>query len=324
MINQLQQKYQLSILFLLGIVAVVGVFPFVCIRFYEGNNLAAFIDLMLVIGIVSLVAYASYSKKIRSVSIVIALFINGGAVTIIVANGINSFLWIYPVLASTFIFIKPLEAFCINLLSSMSLIFFSDVFTIISLDSYIVATSMLSMSIFVSAKHSEKQFSSLEMLNSVDTLTGAFNRRAMNFDLESALSFSNRNGAKQLLVMLDLDYFKKINDKYGHAVGDQVLKEFVSIVQSNIRKSDRLYRFGGEEFVLLIPELNDNQDIFINNLREAIKAQLKTPDGKEITVSFGAAFWVPNTTEDTWLQRADEALYQAKSNGRNCVVFNHE
>lgn len=98
MINQLQEKYQLSLLLLLSSVAVMGVFPFVVIRYLSGNYIAAIIDITLIIGMISFVAYAHYSKKIRLVSAILAVFINTGVVVIVVANGIGSFLWIYPVL----------------------------------------------------------------------------------------------------------------------------------------------------------------------------------------------------------------------------------
>lgn len=324
MINQLQEKYQLSLLLLLSSVAVLGVFPFAVIRYVEGNLTAAIIDIALVLGIIVLVLYTYYSKKIRVVSAILAVFINAGVIAIVKANGIDSFLWVYPVFASTFILVKPIEAFCINLVAGATLAALPDIFATVSFESYVVTISMLSLSTFVYASHSEKQFRLLETLNTVDALTGAFNRRAMSTDMKAALSNSERNGTKPLLAILDLDYFKAVNDKYGHAVGDQVLKNFVTITTSKIRQHDRLYRFGGEEFVLLISQINDQHQAFINNLRSAIKQELKTPDGKEITVSFGVAPWTPGTTEDTWLQRADEALYRAKAEGRDRAVFSDQ
>ncbi|WP_049722968.1 GGDEF domain-containing protein [Gilvimarinus polysaccharolyticus] len=321
MINQLQEKYQLSLLLLLSSVAVLGVFPFALIRYFEGNLIAAIIDIVLMLGIIVLVAYSHYSKNIRIVSAVLAVFINAGVVAIVRANGIDSFLWVYPVFASSFILVRPIEALCINIIAGVSLVALSDIFTTISLVSYIVTIFILSLSTFVYTSHSEKQFRLLETLNTVDALTGALNRRAMSSDMKATLSNSERNGIKPLLAILDLDHFKAVNDKYGHAVGDEVLKNFVAIITSNIRQYDRLYRFGGEEFVLLIPQINDQPHAFIHNLRSKIKRELKTPDGKEITVSFGIAAWVPGTTEDSWLKRADDALYLAKAKGRDRAVF---
>lgn len=247
MINQLQEKYQLSLLLLLASVAILGVFPFVVMRYLAGNFTAAIIDMSIIIGMIVLVAYAYYTKKIRILSAVIAVFINTGVVTIVIVNGIDSFFWVYPVFASTFILLKPIEAFGVNVIAGASLVALSDIFTVISLNSYIITTLMLTISAFVYSNHSLKQFRLLETLNTIDALTGAFNRRALSTDIEAALSNAERNDTVHLLAILDLDYFKKVNDNYGHAVGDQVLKDFVAITTANIRKYDRLYRFGGEE-----------------------------------------------------------------------------
>ncbi|RTE66933.1 GGDEF domain-containing protein [Amphritea opalescens] len=321
MINQLQEKYQLSLLLLLGSVATLGILPFVVIRYLAGNTLASMLDMMLILGISALVAYAYRFKKIRIVSAIIALFINAGLLVVVIANGVDSFFWIYPVFASTFILVKPIEALSINIIASIVLMAFSDVFNSISLISYIVTIVMLSMSTFVYASHSEKQFRLLEALNTIDPLTGALNRRALNSDIKIALASAEHNGTEQFLAILDLDYFKAVNDTYGHAVGDQVLQDFVTITTTNIRKYDRLYRLGGEEFVLLVSTAKEQQQAFIDNLRTTIKKELKTPDGKEVTVSLGVASWASGTTVDTWLKRADDALYLAKSEGRDRVTY---
>lgn len=325
MINQLQIKHQLSILSLIGVIAVLGVLPFALIRYLEGNLTASLINIALVLGIITLVAYAHRSNKPQSASTIVAVFVNAGVVLMTVTNGINSFLWVYPVFAATFLLTKPIQAFCISVFAGVSLVALSDVFDIISLDSYIITSVVLSLSAFVYASHGQRQLRLLETLNTIDPLTGALNRRAMGTDIEAALSSSERNGTQQLLAILDLDHFKTVNDTYGHAIGDQILKKLVTVITTRTRKYDRLYRFGGEEFVLLIPGINhQEQHTFINNLRTTIKKELKTPDGKEVTVSFGVAASMPGTTVDSWLKRADSALYQAKANGRDCAVFSGE
>lgn len=321
--NKLVENHQLSVLLLLGVVSVLGILPFIVIRYLQENYTAAGIDAALVVGIVVLVSYAILSKKTRIVSAILAVFINSGVVAIVLANGLDSFLWVYPVFASTFFLVRPFEALAINLVTGAVLVVCSDIFNTIQLDSFIVTIVMLSLSAFVYASRGEKQFRLLEKLNTVDALTGALNRRALATDMQKILAISERSGLPHLLVILDLDHFKAVNDQYGHAVGDQVLVKFVAIISANIRKYDQLYRFGGEEFILLVPEINDQQG-FINNLRAVIKNQLKTPDGKEVTVSFGAAAWAPSITADSWLKSADDALYQAKKSGRDCVIFSDD
>lgn len=260
--------------------------------------------------------------QVRIASSIIAVLINGGVLTIIAANGINSFLWIYPVCAVTFFLVKPYEALVISFITGSVLVNLPNVFDVVPMDSYIMTSLMLSLCAFFYACYGNRQLLLLARLNTTDPLTGALNRRALNSDLAAALSRAERKGNQHLLAMLDLDHFKKVNDKYGHAVGDQVLQSLVRITKAHIRKYDQLYRFGGEEFVLLIPDITQQQQhVFIDNLRKTIKHELKNPDGESVTVSFGVANWVAGSTIDSWLKRADDALYQAKANGRDCAVF---
>ena len=265
MINQLQERYQLSLLLLLASVAICGVSPFVVSRFLEGNNIAALIDLALILGMIVLVALAYLTKKIRMISAVIAIFINTGVVLVVITNGYESFFWIYPVFASIFILLKPIEAFLLNMVAGLLILFLADILSFISLDAYLITILMLSLCSFIYSNHSLKQFHLLKTLNTVDDLTGALNRRALKTDMDEVIANSERTGAIPLLAMLDLDYFKKVNDKFGHAVGDQILKDFVTITKAKVRKYDRLYRFGGEEFVLLVSDIEDQHN-FINNL----------------------------------------------------------
>ncbi|CAM3662221.1 GGDEF domain-containing protein [Rheinheimera salexigens] len=321
--NELQEKFRLSVLSLLGVVSVLGITPFVFIRYFQGNVLAAIIDLILVLGIVTLVGYAVRTKKTRVVSWIVAVFINTGVYAIVLANGVDSVLWVYPVIASTFFMVKPIEALGINICLMVACVFLPNVFDVISLVSFLVTLLMVSVTTYVYASRSEKQLRLLESLNTVDELTGAFNRRALTSDIAQALAIAERKKTPYMLAILDLDHFKMVNDKYGHAVGDEVLKDLVAITTAKIRKYDRFYRFGGEEFVLMLPDI-PNQQAFIHNLSTAIKKELKTPDGKEVTVSFGVASWVPGTTADSWLKNADDALYRAKANGRDCAIFSDD
>lgn len=320
--NQLKEQYQLSVLQILATVSVLGITPFIFIRYFEGNTLGAALDLGLVLGIIGFVTYARYTGNPRYPSLIIAIFINSGVAAVIASNGTNSLLWIYPVCAVTYFLAKPLEAFSISVLNIIFLASLTNIFEVIPLVSFIFTSMIMALCAFVHSSYTDKQFRLLETLNNTDPLTGAFNRRALSFDLEAALANSERNGTEQLLVIVDLDHFKDVNDEFGHAVGDKILKQFVEITTAHIRKYDRLYRYGGEEFVLLVSGINQHhQHSFTNKLRTVIKNELKTPDGQPITVSLGAAVWLSNTTMDSWLKRADDALYQAKSDGRDRTVF---
>ncbi|WP_081963240.1 sensor domain-containing diguanylate cyclase [Pseudomonas sp. ML96] len=157
-----------------------------------------------------------------------------------------------------------------------------------------------------------------------DPLTGALNRRAFAERTEHELVRSSRNSSPACLAIFDLDYFKKINDRYGHAIGDQVLQRFSHLCHKRIRRTDLFARFGGEEFVLLMPDTEQDQaTTLLNHLREHwADERLDSPQGiLHSTVSIGLIQIDSTYPMEYWLERADTALYQAKSTGRNRVVL---
>lgn len=161
--------------------------------------------------------------------------------------------------------------------------------------------------------------SELDQLASTDKLTGAWNRRRFEETVETEMDRLRRYGQRLSLMILDVDHFKKINDDYGHPIGDQVLVDLSNTIRTSLRASDSLTRWGGEEFVVLCP--NTTAPI-VANLAERLRKKIATVNFKEvgnITVSFGVAECGPSETWEQWLHRADEALYLAKSGGRDQV-----
>jgi two-component system cell cycle response regulator len=157
-----------------------------------------------------------------------------------------------------------------------------------------------------------------------DALTGALNRRAILDALDRELNRSHRNHLKLSVGLCDIDHFKQVNDTHGHQVGDDVLCGFVQTIQSAMRKYDCLGRYGGEEFLVVAPDSSGfSQEGLYDRLRAQV-ADLRTmtPNGEiGITVSIGVAAAGPETNVDTLLAAADEALYRAKNEGRNRVVY---
>ena len=153
-----------------------------------------------------------------------------------------------------------------------------------------------------------------------DALTGAYNRRHMQACLEAAIDRHARTGAPSSLVLVDIDHFKSINDRFGHAAGDQVLRGVVHRVQGRCRKQDQLFRMGGEEFVLLLPDTASLEAAGLaEDLRRAI-ATTKILENRAVTASMGVSQIRAGDTVDSWLKRVDEALYEAKENGRDRVL----
>ena len=163
----------------------------------------------------------------------------------------------------------------------------------------------------------------LRRLAEKDSLTGVYNRRAFLDLLEKAGSLARRTQTALPVLLLDLDHFKQVNDRYGHQVGDAVLRHFVSIATPCLRKEDVLGRMGGEEFAIFLPH-TPPQDVqrVSERLRAAVATQpLLTEHGPvSLTVSLGSTLCVPGELPEHALHRADQAMYQAKQHGRNQVV----
>ena len=159
----------------------------------------------------------------------------------------------------------------------------------------------------------------LERLAGTDKLTGAWNRRRLEEVVINEMDRLRRYDHPLSLLIIDIDFFKRVNDQYGHPVGDQVLVDFAAMVQSSLRISDTLTRWGGEEFVVLCPNTTLSTAAMLGErLREKI-AKADFPLVKSIAVSIGVAECGSGETWDDWLKRADAALYRAKSGGRNQV-----
>lgn len=161
----------------------------------------------------------------------------------------------------------------------------------------------------------------LELLGTTDSLTGLFNRRKIETCLTQKLKEGAR-GSLFSLIMIDVDHFKIINDTYGHEVGDYVLTNVAKLLQTTIRKSDILGRWGGEEFLLILPQTTHEGALRLaEELRIALQNHTFSSYPNPITASFGVADYHPQDSANTLIKRADTALYRAKHNGRNGVEY---
>lgn len=167
----------------------------------------------------------------------------------------------------------------------------------------------------------EHQQGELMYLASRDPLTDSLNRRAMEETLSDVAYLRKRYAQPASLVMIDIDYFKQINDSLGHGEGDNVLVTLAALLQSRLRETDRICRYGGEEFVLVLPNTHQREAFqMAQRLRKEIAdAQLSSAAEAWVTVSCGVAEIKADETVREWLDRCDRALYLAKQDGRNCV-----
>ncbi len=148
-----------------------------------------------------------------------------------------------------------------------------------------------------------------------DPLTGLGNRRYMQMQMEKSLETSKRYGGKLSVIMLDIDHFKKYNDTYGHVEGDKLLAGISDILRKTLRKADQIFRYGGEEFLIMLPNTDlPNACVAAERLRKAVELD------SAVTISLGVSSYGETTQEgEALILKADEALYRAKQNGRNSV-----
>lgn len=162
-------------------------------------------------------------------------------------------------------------------------------------------------------------------LSQTDSLTGLYNSRYLHERLPGELERATRYGRPLSLLVLDCDNFKSINDCHGHLEGDKVLQNLAEVIRHCLRRSDSAFRYGGEEFVVLLPEADTAAaQAFAERLRSMFAAQESlSPGGERIccTVSIGVARHLPSDTESSLIRRADDACYAAKQRGKNCVAL---
>ncbi len=164
-----------------------------------------------------------------------------------------------------------------------------------------------------------------EVLALTDELTGLSNRRHIMQQANEEISRSRRLNSSLIIGIMDLDFFKKINDNYGHAVGDHVLQQFSSLIKKEIRQYDNIGRIGGEEWLVLFPDAKQKDiESIIKRMRESISNISANDDNKTLNISFSMGLTTFTETDnniDELIIRADNALYKAKENGRNCHVY---
>lgn len=297
--------------------------PNMIARFYQQNWVFFTIDvLVIIIGL--LVAYLVYKNVyVQLMQFILAFMISVGMVAICAAGNSAQLYWLFPGVIAIFFLIRPSVAliFC-AIITAIILPYLLEMDSAYTLSFY---TAMIPTVFFVyfCAKELRLQHANLSTLATEDFLTKSGNRRAFQHDADTSIANFNRHKIACSLILLDMDSFKLLNDTYGHSTGDEVLIFTASTIQKRLRRTDRLYRLGGEEFAILLNH---------GGVKEALLAaqDLKTFIAKNMldslpifTVSFGLAQLKYGESLDTWMIRADKALYASKKNGRDQITTAH-
>lgn len=174
----------------------------------------------------------------------------------------------------------------------------------------------------------EKNVKAIEVLlrdtktaSNIDPLTKLYNRNIMDEELLTIIQTAHAMGQPVCLMLIDIDYFKQVNDVHGHGVGDEILKEFGKVLRDTFRQKDIAVRYGGDEFLLLMPgTLPEPARKGAERLREGTRQRCLLPDGKYVTLSIGISLYQENDTMEEFIAKSDEALYESKKNGRDRIT----
>lgn len=311
------------IILTLSLGACIGVSPFFLYRLAIADWAVALLDGIAVLATALLFTYVYKTSKTKVAGRILSLICLIVVFATIYIRGAEQLLWVYPALTATFFLLTPKIAasLCALLLALIGMIVWSETSAFILFEFYVSAIATLLFS-FAFADRMRDQNRKLVRLATKDPLTGANNRRAMEQKLLEMVAFSRRDqDTASSLILMDLDKFKEVNDKHGHQVGDNILVEFVKTVSNRIRSSDELYRFGGEEFVVIAENISfSDASTLADQLRVSVMNNPKLAD-YNVTISVGTAEFQSNETPFEWLGRADKAMYKAKDQGRNtCCV----
>ncbi|MFT2109551.1 GGDEF domain-containing protein [Marinomonas sp. 2405UD68-3] len=307
--------------FSMSILVILYVGPFIFYRLYQRNWTHALIDLILFSAAV-FCAIATYKgRSVKALKPLSALLLLLSATLIVVVTGIESVFWGYPAITASF-FLLPLRHALISIGIFVTALFFIMLPTteIIVISAIVTTMLLLSFSNYFIFKSYRNIEARLKEKVGKDYLTGASNRNAFEERMLELMAMCNDKPQALSIVIFDLDNFKMINDTYGHLKGDEVLVTVTKAVSKAIRIVDTIYRYGGEEFVILLPRTSLIQAKMVaEKARECIE---KTDFGieRQVTISAGIAMLKHNESQHEWIKRADIALYKSKRAGRNTVT----
>ena len=302
----------------LSLMGGASIFPFSIIRLLSHQWLIGVVDFIISAGMFSLFIYVfvtGNSKKASHILSVIALL---GMIATIYLKGAHQIYWAYPATVVVYFLLKPKIGLSFTLLSILALVplVYKEAHSINGI-AIVVTLLMTNTFAYIFASEMNKQRKKLLKQATIDPLTKTGNRRALKQKMKSVIAGFHRSGIPVSLLLLDLDHFKNINDSYGHNEGDRFLTKISQLIKSRIRSTDSLYRFGGEEFIVIAENTTATAArVLAEELRTTVEKTAIIPDCST-TISIGVAELAANATDEQWIKSADDALFEAKQSGRN-------
>lgn len=320
--QRMQADVPLAVISLCGLVTMISMAPFAAYRLASGQWIAGLVNTLGVSSVLIAVVIAWSTGRTWFASHFLLVAGTTGCFIMVMLPGTTGDLWTYPIVLMNYFLVERRKALLASTLLILAVVVHGGSFGgLYEMTGFAVTVTLVNVYAFMFASRTARQRRKLEDLVSLDPLTGAGNRRSMEADLGAMVARPDRRARPWSVVILDLDHFKGVNDTHGHEAGDRVLMDFVSLVRGTLRCGDRLYRFGGEEFVLLLPDTDGmGVNAVLGKLRAQIARGLRSPSGP-VTVSMGVAEWRDEEDWSSTLSRADAALYMAKHAGRDRIVF---
>jgi diguanylate cyclase (GGDEF)-like protein len=303
------------------LISLVFLAPFSLNNFIQGRYLLGAGSFAIVAILLAIAFSIKRNRYHLAYTQVLVLFSISFLLFSVYRQGVIGLLWCYPALISFYFMLPERQAWLAN--GVLVAAVFPLAYQLVELPLFTrMAVTLLTVSAFsvIFIRIITQYQAIVEHHATTDHLTGLMDRTTLHPTLEFAIQQHKRNKTDMTLLTLDIDHFKQINDSYGHDAGDMVLRNFAEFLLKRLRSVDRVFRLGGEEFLVLLHDTNEANGTFL--AQQICHEITDTPllEDRPITISIGVATLQDQDDWQSWMKRSDTNLYQAKADGRNCVV----
>ncbi len=302
----------------LSLATILSLLPFTVLRYMTQDWAIAVLDSITLSIMIGFFVYVYKTRKTKVAGFLLAIVFLATEIVTVSLKGPTQLVWCFPATVGIYFLVDTPKAAMINALSLLSVTLIAESgMTAASVAAFVISMIATNVFIIVFAMRNQIQKRQLEELTLKDPLTGVHNRRAFDHFLDE---FDQNRGLQDIapsMIMLDIDHFKTVNDKHGHLAGDETLVRLVTLVKTQLHHDEKIFRVGGEEYVIAPLNMNLSTCVdFADRLRKIIEHS-NISEKLGITISLGVAQYSKTETGRDWVKRADTALSEAKSLGRN-------
>ncbi len=309
-----------KILLTLSALGILAVTPFAIYRLLQSHWLAAAADFSAVVIVSAIFVWVWRTHETRLPSLILTVCYMSVVVAVNYISGTSLIIWAYPLMAAAYFVVRLNEGLVINLLAMLALapVLIAEM-PALQMAGVLITLALNNSFAYLYARFSLNYQTALSELASQDPLTGVGNRASFGNHMHRAMVECQRVGTAYFVLAFDVDHFKSINDTYGHAAGDDVLKKIANLCAERSREADSVYRLGGEEFAIVAMGIDFDGALHFADKMCRLIASEDLLEQRPVTVSVGVAALTTDDTMESVMSRADAAMYLAKRDGRNRV-----